>query len=259
MRKLERFVLFALMLGVTASLAPAITVGYYTMFNNDTTTPETPILANGFTPVHIMDLSTFDFSTVDIFFVNNSFNSAVDAAYLARQPDITAYVSSGGKIVIHDRYVVNKAIIPGGAGVTLVRDFSVDTDLEVVTSGNLVINGPFGTITNATLDGGTSSNHGWAVGATLPAGSTVYLSAGADPNRAAAFSFLLGDGLVYYSSIPLDYYLDGFGPDAVRANMVDIYAPNVLAYAASIPEPGAFVLIGSGLLLVTLAHRRRKS
>src|SRR5207249_212674 len=43
-----------------------------------------------------------------------------------------------------------------------------------------------------------------------------------------------GSGMVIYSSIPLDYYLQGSGSIPAFA---DIYAPNVIAYAASLAHP----------------------
>ncbi|MBI5380157.1 MAG: hypothetical protein HZA23_08430, partial [Nitrospirae bacterium] len=42
-----------------------------------------------------------------------------------------------------------------------------------------------------------------------------------------------GAGCVVYSTIPLDYYLAGAGPNPPRDNFNNIYAPNVVAYAAS--------------------------
>jgi hypothetical protein len=47
-----------------------------------------------------------------------------------------------------------------------------------------------------------------------------------------AFSYPLGSGQVYYSTIPLDYYLDGGGAAGLNAAMQQIYTPNVLAYVS---------------------------
>jgi len=192
------------------------------------------IAANGFTGVPIADFSSFDFSTVDIVTLNNPLNGGVDPAVRGRLADLTAFVSGGGILIIHDRWVEDTSWIPGGAALTLVRQ--TDLDLDVVTGGTKVTNGPFGTIDNSSLDAGTYSHHGWST--SVPAGTTVFLSAGSDPARAAAFMYALGAGYVYYSSIPLDYYQEGNGPNPPRENFVNIYAPNVLAYSADLLGPG---------------------
>lgn len=74
-------------------------------------------------------------------------------------------------------------------------------------------------------------------------------------NQIAAFSYGLGHGFVYYSTIPLDFYLEGFGPNPPRDNFNQIYTPNVLAYAESqaesqkVPEPASVLgLLAIGVL-----------
>lgn len=230
----------------------AVTVGYYTDGNVYDTGPVAPITANGYTPVQINDITTFDFSTVNIVMIDNPSNYGFTGALLAREGDLAAYAAAGGAVVIHDRYVMDNSIIPGGSGISLTRFES--SDLNVVTSSNAVINGPFGTITDSTLDGGNYSAHGYGTASNLPTGATVFLSNGADATQAVAFSFPLGAGLVYYSSIPLDFYLDGAGMAAFRTP----YAPNVLNYAATaVPEPGVSSLLTASALAL-LGRRRRR-
>jgi hypothetical protein len=53
-------------------------------------------------------------------------------------------------------------------------------------------------------------------------------------NNAVTFSYPLGLGHVIYSSIPLDMFLKGGGPNPPRCNFNNIYAPNVLAHAAGL-------------------------
>jgi hypothetical protein len=76
------------------------------------------------------------------------------------------------------------------------------------------------------------SNHGFVLAATLPTGAVAILSAGPNTTHVAAFSYALGRGDVYYSTIPLDFYLSGFGPFQVAKNFQTIYTPNMLDYAA---------------------------
>jgi hypothetical protein len=214
--------------GLACATASGQTVGYFTDFNPGATGWEGPITDNGFVPVQVLDITTFDFSTVDIMVIDETSNGSISPELLGRAADLAAYVMGGGKLVYHDRYVTDNSMLPGGGAINLVRDFTFDADLDVVTPGTLVTEGPFGTIDDSTLDGGTSSNHGWAEN--LPAESVTILSAGPEPARAAGFSYLFDAGAVYYSSIPLDYYLAGSGPADVQAAMTQIYAPNLLAY-----------------------------
>src|SRR5262249_4409300 len=150
----------------------------------------------------------------------------------SRLPDIQNWVQAGGVFIVHDRFVSTDVGDPQpspfllGAGGTLVdRDFAFGPDLDVIPPGTtLVTHGPNGTTDDSSLDGGNYSNHGFVVGATLPGGAVPILSAGPDPSHVAAFSYPLGGGAVYYSTIPLDYYLDGPGGQPAD-NLDKIYTP----------------------------------
>jgi len=143
--------------------------------------------------------------------------------------------------MVHDRFVTSDVGDPksnpflvGAPGVLLDRDFVDGADLDVIPPGDTrVTSGPHGTITNSSLDGGNLSNHGFALGTSLPAGATPILSAGPDSNHVAAFSYPLGSGFVYYSTIPLDFYLTS-GSGQPRDNLAKVYTPNVLVYGNSL-------------------------
>ena len=113
-------------------------------------------------------------------------------------------------------------VLPGSPG-SFVRLLSNDT--QVIDNTTLVTDGPGGLIDDTTLDLGEFSSHGYVLGDTTPAGSVGILSK-PDPNQWVTYSYPFGEGTVIYSSIPLDYYLDGTGSAAFR----DIYAPNIVAY-----------------------------
>jgi len=231
----------------------AFTIGYFTDFNEFTTAPAAPINQAGFTPVQITNISTFDLNTIDSLLVNESNNSGLSADLSGRLGNIESWVRDGGSFIVHDRFVANTTGVPQsnpfliGAPTTLVqRDFSNGADLDLIPMNNTLVtngNGPGGAIDNLTLDGGTLSNHGYALAETLPVGATGILSAGPDPDKVAAFSYGLGSGFVYYSTIPLDYYLAGSGPNPPRDKFNTIYAPNVQAYVQElqqgtpVPEP----------------------
>jgi Bacterial pre-peptidase C-terminal domain len=216
---------------------PTTRVGYYTDFNTFDTGPQTPIVTAGYTPVQITDISTFNFSTIDILMVDEPSNSGISSTLSARLPAIQTWVQGGGVFVVHDRFVAagfsgTNPLLIGAPGAIAHHDSTYGADLNVIPPGDtLVTNGPFGSISNATLDGGTSSDQGWVDAFTLPSTTVPILSAGPSVSNVASFSYEAGAGTVYYSTIPLDYYLDGSGPTGLMLTMKNVYTPNVLAYA----------------------------
>jgi hypothetical protein len=238
----------------------AVRVGYYTDFNTFDTGPAAPIIQDGFTPVQITDISTFNLSSINILMVDESNNGGLSSQLFNRLPDIQAFVQNGGIFVVHDRSVASGTSNPfllGASSSVFVRDFTFCSDLDVIPPGNtLVTNGPNGTIDNNSLDGGNCSSHGYGLAATLPGSTVSILSNGPDVTHVAAFSYTLGAGGVYYSTIPLDFYLDHAGPPTLTHNMDAIYTPNVLDYAASLARPdedwyGVSVNAGDHLTLST--------
>jgi hypothetical protein len=109
-------------------------------------------------------------------------------------------------------------------------------DLDVIQpTNNLVVSGPFGTINNTNLDGGSSSAHGYLLSNSLPASSEAFLSVGGSPSFVVSFAYPLGRGSVFYSTIPLDCYLAGANctNNPIALPLQTIYTPNVLIYTAS--------------------------
>ena len=122
---------------------------------------------------------------------------------------------------------------------TLVTDAGIYSnigDVDVVPPGNsLVTNGPFGTITDDSLDGSYAA-WGWVDAATVPTSSKGILRIVRDNDKWAAFSYPLGAGSVYFSIAELGYQYSG-SPNQQTANLYTVYSPNVLFYAASLlPE-----------------------
>ncbi|MEX2139655.1 MAG: S8 family serine peptidase [Pirellulales bacterium] len=218
-----------------------IIVGYYTDFNPNSTRPATPIVEAGYVARQITNISTFDLSTIDVLTIYEQNNTAVSQALLDALPAIESWVRGGGRLTVHDRFVSagsasSNPLIVGRPDIQVTRDFTADID--VLNPNTLVTNGPGGIVDDTTLDGGNSSSHGYAVN---PVGTTQILSFGPMPTaNVSSFSYTLDEitpnsatppGLVYYSTIPLDFYLGG------ATNFRTIYAPNTVEYAAEdIPE-----------------------
>lgn len=256
MRKL--FAALTAAVGMVVSLAAqSATVGYYLSSTNGS--PAAAITASGNTPVQLNNLTAGDLAGIDVLWILNGSNGSPDANVLGNQAAITAFVTGGGVLSFHDRAVTNAATyIPGAAGVSFVRNFNPDDDIDVVTN-NLVTNGPGGVITNTTLDGGNSSSHGFATLGTLPAGAVPVLRVGTFLDRIVDFYYPLGAGDVYYSTMPLDFYLAGQGSNPPADAFRNIYAVNEAAFQVSlangVPAPATLALMALGLGLMGLRRR----
>jgi len=139
------------------------------------------------------------------------------------------------RAVFRDRRVTSaNTILPGGAGITIIRDFANSAQIEILDPVDpLITDGPGGMLTDTSLDGGNASSHGYAVEATLPMGALPLFSNGV-AGQVVTFAYPHGSGFVIYSTIPLDFYLGGSGVNPPRDNMRLIYAPNILAFAMSL-------------------------
>jgi hypothetical protein len=219
-------------IGSTRPDQRTITVGYFDFAGGSPGNIPVVIQRAGLTPLQISDISTFDFNRVDILLVNIHSASAAPSALQARLGQIQSWVQSGGVLIAQDYLVsLNSNPITGpdplllGAPNTLTvsntQTGNLD-DIDVIPPGNnLLVNGPFGVITDETLDESYATS-GWIDGATLPPGAIELLDYGGNPDRPVAISYPLGSGAVYFAK-------NGFE--------TSVYAPNLMAYAASLlPE-----------------------
>ena len=184
------------------------TVGYYSMTAGQGQASQVDeITNNGDTAVNVTIPNAAQLASLDSLYVVNPSNGNFGAEYMANLGDITAAVNGGMNLVIFDRYVTNaQTILPGGTGITAVRDFSDGANVDVANGApSSFINGPNGTITDSTFDGGNWSTHGYVEITSLPAGATPLLTTG-DQTHVVAFTYPYGAGNVFYSTIPLDFY-----------------------------------------------------
>jgi len=237
-----------------ASAAPV--AGYFTDFNAGSTAPAAGITAAGFTPLQILNIGTQNFSGLSLLVINESNNGSPSAALLSRTADLAAFVAGGGVLVVHSRNVAqgtpDSTWVPGMGGVSLTTNLS--TNIDVVTPG--ILPG----ITNTNLDGGNFSNHGFGAAGSLPAGAINILSNG-NPAQSVAFGFQFGSGFVYYSTIPLDFYLGGSGNNPPADTFRTTYFQGALRFAAAqaVPEPASLALFGGAALAAGyFGWRRRK-
>ncbi|MCI0439018.1 MAG: Ig-like domain-containing protein, partial [Chloroflexi bacterium] len=206
-------------------------VGYYDLNNNSGVAAQVaPINLARFEPVNVGDLNTANLNQFDILFVQNPSNGGYTSDYLTNIQKIFDFVSGGGVLIFHDRHVTTAAnVLPGSPG-TFFRNESSDTaNIDILDDTTAVTNGPGGVLTDASLDFGNFSSHGYIDAATIPAGAKGILSR-TDPAHLVTYSYPFGSGHVIYSTIPLDHYLNGSGSPTVNENM-HRYAANVIAYA----------------------------
>jgi hypothetical protein len=171
---------------------------------------------------------------------------------------LSDWVAGNGVLSYHDRYVsggsFNMAdVLPGAAGATFVRDFSNGADIDILNGTTIVTT----SLNNTSLDGGFFSSHGYVDGTTLPFGAVGILNRGGATNEIVDFYYPYGAGSVYYSTIPLDFYIAGFGSNPPQGNFANVYAVNEAKFQAglqsnAVPEPGTMGLFG-------LAAIRRKN
>lgn len=235
-------------LGLVAAAMPALglakVVGYYEMCDGQGNANQSSVItAAGQTAVNVLVPNAATLGGLDVLFVNNCSNGSYGEEYIANLAAIASAVQNQGLVlVIHDRYVTGAStILPGVIG---VRETGVNNAVIDFPVGSPILTGPGGTLTNASLDGGNSSSHGYVATGTLPGGSQV-LAHRTATTEAVTFKYNWGAGQVIYSTIPLDFYLGG--SSAFRSP----YAVNVIAYAAGLgfTTCAAEKFVGAQLLL----------
>jgi hypothetical protein len=230
MSHLRNLIVFAAVF-LIAGTAQSATIGLFSTNASANAGAATATATAGQTFQILSGLTAADFAGIDVLWVLNSDNGSQPGDIGANFSAIENFVSAGGVFLYHDREVANAGnSLPGGSTINFTRD--LNTFIDVINNTTVVTNGPGGIIDNNTLDGGNLSDHGYALDSSLPASTTKILSSSL-ASDVVDFVYPFGSGDVYYSSIPLDFYLAGAGSNT---NFINIYAPNVLAYAGDLAD-----------------------
>jgi len=185
----------------------------------------------GFTPVVFSSITNCDLSRLDMLMIDSfSFNEGVELK--RRLPEIRKWIIHGGKLISHQW----SEILPE----SVVLSPSTGLGLGIVPPGdNLVVNGPHGMLDLIPLDG-TFRHDGAALSQSLPARALPILNDGSETNI-VAFSYSIGLGSVFYSSLEFLSYAEG--PGKVQEILRNVYLPNLLEHAASFSVSGAPVVV----------------
>lgn len=196
---------------ITATVAPppATKAAYYDLESGGAIHApyEAPFDANGVTASALFELTPATLADVTILFAYNPLNEGYTPEFMSSLDAIDDFVLNGGVFVLHDRYVEGaEDILPGFNSADIMRNFEDDTSINFVNDASALTNGAGGVLNDDSLDDGSSSNHGFVLAGELGMNVTKVHST-SNPDQIVSFAYQYGAGKVYYSSIPLDYYM----------------------------------------------------
>ena len=184
-------------------------IGYYSMLAGAGVTGMVDdIIAAGHTPVMMDTLSATELSQIDALYVWNGSNSGYGQEFLNAMPQITAAIQGGMNMVMFDRAigVANPSQVLPGTNLTVVRHLSADADLTQTGEADLG-SGPASGVNDQSIDGGNYTTHGYATTSSLPPGAEVLMTTGGgNAAQAVGFMYPLGEGMVQFYGIPMDFY-----------------------------------------------------
>ena len=224
-------------------------IGYVNNTNISTVITDLGHTAVNFVP------GTTNIDTVDVLWYLNPSNSSWYQDLNWYQTDIFNWVDSGGIFIVHDRYVDGANDFLLGESMTITREFNDQANYDIIdeSSTNLLREGPGGTLTDSSgggimgtpdangefnLDGGSSTSHGSADYTTFDLSKELALGTKNDTDSVIDFIYKYGEGAVYYSTVPLDYYIGYYASGQA-------YAKNSVHYATSLIFDGYSTIKGT--------------
>jgi Ca2+-binding RTX toxin-like protein len=229
----------------------AQTIGYV---GTDASQVSSVITSLGHTAVNFVP-GTTNINSVDVLWYLNPDNSGWYENLGAYQTAIFDWVYAGGIFIIHDRYVTGANSFLLGESMTITREFNDSANYNIIdeSSSNLLREGPGGTLTDASggniwgtpnadgefnMDGGGATAHGSASYSTFDLTNELALGTKADSNSVIDFIYKYGAGAVYYSTIPMDYYI-------TSSTSAQAYAKNAVHFATSLIFDGYSTIKGT--------------
>ncbi|MCR0985725.1 Ig-like domain-containing protein [Roseomonas populi] len=201
-------------------------VGTYEIFSGrGEPTLNTFVRDTGLTPVTLHTLSAVELARVDAVFVTNM-SASNNSEFTLAQPTLEAWVRDGGVLFVHGSTGLSAPHnLPGGEGMD-VR-YKTGGQIEVVDDDGPIAQGPFGVVTDTSLDVENSRQFPYTPVASIRADAEIILTTEL-PTEAVTYGYRLGEGAVVYSTLSVASYLWGFGSPTMN-EAVKIYAENLLA------------------------------
>jgi Ca2+-binding RTX toxin-like protein len=202
-------------------------IGYYYMDDNQGAAYQADVIADiGQSALQLTTLANLGASAV--VYLDNGNGGSYNADFLTNQSHLLDFVNAGGVLMMHDRF----------AGGTFVGGYTHDTDgpysadINFVNDTGKVADGPFGQLTDFSLDHYDLSNHGVADISGWQDSRIFVVTTSMDPTKLVTMVQALGDGELIYSSIPVDFWV-GDSVSGHDANMT-AYTENLLSYAVQL-------------------------
>ncbi|HSV15262.1 MAG TPA: M36 family metallopeptidase, partial [Tepidisphaeraceae bacterium] len=177
------------------------------------------------TVISSASLATANLSAYDMIVLSGQQTSATYNTVQTNLSRIRSFVVAGGVYIAnYAAYSTDNAysysVLPDAASGTFT--YLGGSDINVLAPSSPLVNGPGGTITDTTLDGGNYSFHGYTT--VVPSGATTVLS-GPSASQIVAFDYPDGAGHVIVDTIPIEFYggTGNFG----------IFHKNLFAYGGS--------------------------
>lgn len=196
-------------------------IGYYNMDANQGAAYQADVIgAVGQTALNLTTLGSLGSS--DVVYLDNGSNDGYNSDFIANQSHLLDFVSAGGVLMMHDRFADGSFV----GGYSHDPESAYAFDVDFVNDTGKVADGPFGTLTDFSLDHFNSSDHGVADISDWQDSRIFVVTTSMDPTKLVTMVQALGDGELIYSTIPIDYWV-GQDPNADMT----AYAENLLSYA----------------------------